>query len=363
MKQPRPRKSQLAPVAFRGEVVRENLPLPFVRYPRLYGTFFAFSETEQGKLYLCSCAEDPLRNLLQMLSLAKQSRYSRESLRAAPIPSPYVPELIAQTSLFHADDPIRSVEFLPKLCHRCNLAVPNLRWCHEMYGQEFKQHYGWYIEQMYLRLGITRRSLKFLSDVCPTDYQEQIKELERTRAVYHNEEARLMVIVRGPARSDISPDEVTYWTNVRVSEAKLMIALRRVAEQSDAVFHNSIESVARQEFGFRRVGEGWVSETLLYQIVCRLVHPERVLRHFRPEWLQGLELDLYIPERRLGIEYQGQQHFHPVEAWGGIEALKALCRRDARKAKICLEQGVRLLTFDYTEPLTEDHVRKVLPLT
>ncbi len=363
MRQQRPRKAQLAPVAFRGEVVQEKLPLPFVRYPRLYGTFFAFSETEQGKLYLCACAESLLRNLLRILALPEQPRYSRESLRAAPLPIPYVPDLIAKGSLVHANDPLRIVEFLPKLCHRCNLAVPNLRWCHEMYGGEFKQHYGWYVEQTYLRLGITRWFLKFLPDVCPTDYQEQIRELQRTQASYQNEKARLMAIVNGPARSDILPHEITYWRNVRASEAKPMIALRRQAAQSAAVFHNLIESITRKEFGFRGVGEGWVSETLLYQIVCRLVHPERVLRHFRPDWLEGLELDLYIPDRQLAIEYQGQQHFHPIEAWGGIGALRELWRRDARKAKMCQEQRVRLLTFDYTEPLTEDHVRTVLALT
>jgi hypothetical protein len=103
-----------------------------------------------------------------------------------------------------------------------------------------------------------------------------------------------------------------------------------------------------------------VSETLLYQIVSRLVRPERVLRHFRPDWLEGLELDLYLPDRRLAIEYQGQQHFYPIAAWGGIGALKGLRRRDAKKARACQQNGVRLVTFDYTEPLTDDHVHKGL---
>ena len=104
----------------------------------------------------------------------------------------------------------------------------------------------------------------------------------------------------------------------------------------------------------------WVSETLLYQIVSRIVHPDCVLRHFRPEWLGGLELDIYIPDRRFAVEYQGQQHFHPIEVWGGEEALEALQARDAKKAKACKQHGVCLITFDYEESLTEDYIRKVL---
>lgn len=362
MKQRRPKKAQLPPVAFRGEIVQEKLPLPFVCYPNHYGTFFAFSENDQGIMYFCSCAEAPLRNLLRLMALPGRTKNSNP-LRMAPLSSLYVPNKIAQTSLDHSDDPFRNIFFKSRLCHRCNLAAPSLRWCHEMYGGEFKQHYGWYIHQTYLRLGILPWTHMFLTDVCPAEYQEQIRELKEAGSAYQKEKARLMAIVYGPKRADISPQELTYWTNVRKSDAEPMFALRRKDAQLSATFHNSIESITRQEFGFRRVGEGWVSETLLYQIVCRLVHPERVLRHFRPEWLNGLELDLYLPDRRVGIEYQGQQHFHPIKAWGGIGALKGLLRRDAQKAKACQQNGVCLVTFDYTEPLTDEHIRKVLALS
>ncbi len=45
-----------------------------------------------------------------------------------------------------------------------------------------------------------------------------------------------------------------------------------------------IENIVRQEFGFRDVGEGWVSETLLHQIVKRICSEEEILRHNRPDW-------------------------------------------------------------------------------
>jgi hypothetical protein len=118
----------------------------------------------------------------------------------------------------------------------------------------------------------------------------------------------------------------------------------------------AIENAVRQEFGFRPVGEGWVGETMLYHIVARLYAEVDVRRRQRPAWLDGLELDIYLPEEGLALEYQGQQHFHPVKAWGGEEALRAVQARDARKAALCAERAVTLVAIDYTEPLSEGYV-------
>jgi hypothetical protein len=106
-----------------------------------------------------------------------------------------------------------------------------------------------------------------------------------------------------------------------------------------------------------KVGEAWVSESILSQIVSRLLPGEPLVRHHRPEWLEGLELDIWLPGRQVGIEYQGAQHFHAIDAWGGAKALADLRRRDARKARLCAAHGVVLITVDYAEPLTEEYVR------
>ena len=169
-----------------------------------------------------------------------------------------------------------------------------------------------------------------------------------------------MDIASGAARDDIADDEPTYWRNVRDEDAQDMVSLRRNAAQATRLVTKKVENMVRQEFGFRKVGESWVSETLLYQIVCQIFEDYEIVRHHRPDWLEGLELDIFLPSKRLAFEYQGQQHFHPVKAWGGQKALEELQARDARKANICEELGIELITVDYTEPLTEDHIRKVL---
>jgi hypothetical protein len=60
------------------------------------------------------------------------------------------------------------------------------------------------------------------------------------------------------------------------------------------------------------------------------------------------------------MEYQGQQHYHPISIWGGEKAFLALQARDARKRTLCKELGITLIEIDYTESLTEESVSKRL---
>ncbi len=123
------------------------------------------------------------------------------------------------------------------------------------------------------------------------------------------------------------------------------------------------ENATRQEFEVNLVGEGWVSESLLAKLVGQILPDQEMVRHIRPDWLEKLELDVWLPGINTGIEYQGQQHFHPIKAWGGQEALDGVPKRDARKAELCARLGIRLITVDYTEPLTHDHIRqRIMPI-
>ena len=53
---------------------------------------------------------------------------------------------------------------------------------------------------------------------------------------------------------------------------------------------------------------------------------------------------------------------NPIKHWGGEKQLKKQKEHDSRKARICREKGVTLLTVDFDEPLTEIHIRERLLL-
>lgn len=348
-----------APVSLGGIEREETLPYPLVYYPNHYGTFFAFGQEKQSKPVLCACGRSALENLARLNAEAPPLSNSNP-LRMARLDSLHVPDVIARMALPHSGDPLAVLDFERRLCHRCNLIPPTRRWCHEMYGGRFAQSFGWYIHQTYLRLGIRPFGLQYLPDVCPENFQEGIVEFHQANEAYNRERERVMKIVEGPPRADIAPDEVTYWHNLRNEEAEPMLRLKKRRDQLERRLRNAIENITREEFGFRKVGKAWVSETLLYQIVDRIFAKHEVIHHHRPDWLDGLELDIFVPELRLGIEYQGQQHFHPVEAWGGVAALRTVQGRDQEKRTKCENAGVTLVEIDYTEPLTEDHIRERL---
>ena len=123
---------------------------------------------------------------------------------------------------------------------------------------------------------------------------------------------------------------------------------------------HTIENSVRTQFGFRKIGDAWVSETILYKIICQIFKFDDVKRHYRPSWLEGLELDIYVPNRNIAFEYQGIQHFQAVEHWGGEKQLKIQKEHDARKKRICQERGVNLICINYFDPLTTEFIVKCI---
>ena len=200
-----------------------------------------------------------------------------------------------------------------------------------MYGGNFKQYFGWYIRQTALRLGIKEPS--YLPGITPDHLIKMIKEASR------------LIDIRSSLTKNYDHNR------------HKILALEKEEGKLKRKLNKEIENITRVEFGFRKVGDGNVSETILTKIVSKIYLNEEILKHYRPKWLEGLELDIYIPTKKIGIEYQGQQHFHPIKAWGGKKALEKLRERDQKKRRVCKENNVILFEFDYTEPLEYNYIK------
>lgn len=59
--------------------------------------------------------------------------------------------------------------------------------------------------------------------------------------------------------------------------------------------------------------------------------------------------DFYIPKNNLLIEFQGRQHYEPVEKFGGETQLEIQKEIDNRKQKIALKNGYELLYISYKQ--------------
>ncbi len=118
------------------------------------------------------------------------------------------------------------------------------------------------------------------------------------------------------------------------------------------------ENVLRERHGLPRIGEGWVRETQLYGLVKSVFSDAE--QHAVLDWLSPQHLDIYVPSRMLGIEFQGLQHFEPVGFFGGEEGLERTKQRDARKALLCRKHGVTLVYWRYDEAMDTDTLSEKL---
>ncbi|MBQ2695204.1 hypothetical protein IJG04_01000 [Candidatus Saccharibacteria bacterium] len=306
----------------------KQLPMPYVHYPDLYGAFIAFSETINSQIYFCECQRSVIEKVIK-------SRYNfdnnADEWTNTHRMDGFPPELAAIIPNWHNDGIISRIHFAKGICFKCNNIIPMLDWCHPMYGGVFKRRYGWYIAEK------TKRCyLKFnQKDSIDSDDDPEIYDGIR----------RIKLIIKKMSSLDsIRNPEEYHKCFQQYEKAKRQL-------------NNNIENAVREEFGYRKIGDAWISETILSEIIKNLYPKSEIKRHYRPNWLEKLELDIYLPQEKLTFEYQGIQHFKAVEHWGGEKKLKEQQEHDGRKARICAERGIKLIHINYDEPLSEEYVK------
>lgn len=106
----------------------------------------------------------------------------------------------------------------------------------------------------------------------------------------------------------------------------------------------------------------WTSEYNLF-LLAKSKYPDTIYQFHAP-WLEKLSLDVYIPSINLGIEYQGKQHYEPVEYFGGEEHFQIQQANDKKKKKLCKLNGVKLLEIRYDETINpvilDEKIEKIM---
>ena len=73
-----------------------------------------------------------------------------------------------------------------------------------------------------------------------------------------------------------------------------------------------------------------------------------------------LRFDFYIPKFNLFIEYDGKQHFEPVDYFGGEEALKHTQKNDKIKNEWADKNNYKLIRIPYYEDVNDVLTRELL---
>ena len=97
-----------------------------------------------------------------------------------------------------------------------------------------------------------------------------------------------------------------------------------------------------------------IAETKLYDILKNNLTENIVHSYKNSKILGKQEIDIYIPKYKIGIEFQGEQHFKPID-FGGYGKEKSVLLfednkiRDTKKKDICKKNGIKLFYFSETK--------------
>ena len=101
---------------------------------------------------------------------------------------------------------------------------------------------------------------------------------------------------------------------------------------------------------------------------CRASKGEKSLRKYLEEkgieyvaqkkfddcyYINKLPFDFYLPKENICIEYQGEQHYFPVNIYGGDEGFKERQRNDKIKRDFCDKNNIKLIEIKYTENIED----------
>jgi len=118
------------------------------------------------------------------------------------------------------------------------------------------------------------------------------------------------------------------------------------------------ENEIRMDFGLKISGTRF-NEDLLFKTVFQVFGDRyKVVSQGSPSWLKPQKFDIYFPELNIAIEYQGEQHFRPVNFSGrgddfALEQFEQNQKRDELKRKKCVDNGCILLEMRYDDDMDE----------
>lgn len=122
----------------------------------------------------------------------------------------------------------------------------------------------------------------------------------------------------------------------------------------------ALENRIRKQKGYDGVGT-YFMERLLYNKLSADFPCLTIYTQYSPKWLRPQRFDIYILECNLAIEYNGAQHYLPIEFFGGDLGLKYRQELDNLKREKCAENSTYIFEISYQEDfdpvylsLTED---------
>ena len=148
-------------------------------------------------------------------------------------------------------------------------------------------------------------------------------------------------------------------------EMEIYNAVREHIDNAKSGKYSSIERISYSKPGYK-----WKTEEYVLKIIKKHYKDYGVIYQHRPFFLhssfggqmsydiyiQDLKVDIYISKLKIAVEYQGKQHFEPVDFFVGKDAFEKVKLRDEEKRKLSEENGIKLVYFNYWDEITPELV-------
>ena len=105
----------------------------------------------------------------------------------------------------------------------------------------------------------------------------------------------------------------------------------------------------------------WKSEELVFEYTKKLFNKHQVIYQHRPYFLRTqngqMSYDVFVCGENIAIEYQGKQHFEPVEFFGGQKHFEEQRKRDELKRERSEQNDVILICINYWEDISLELIK------
>ncbi|MGT2615048.1 hypothetical protein [Clostridium perfringens] len=132
----------------------------------------------------------------------------------------------------------------------------------------------------------------------------------------------------------------------------------------DIILNNAYNGkyISEEKSTYTRPINKWISEEQVYIITKKLYKDFNVIYQHRPFFLRSsmggqMSYDVYISGLNIAIEYQGKQHFEPIEYFGGEIAYQNTIKRDKEKLFLSNKNNIKLIYINYWETITPKLIR------
>ena len=102
--------------------------------------------------------------------------------------------------------------------------------------------------------------------------------------------------------------------------------------------------VCNESFGERQIRQWLDKNNIMYE-------SQKVFKNCCN--INTLPFDFYLPDYNVVIEYQGEQHYKPIDYFGGEKNFKMQQKRDNIKREYCKNNNIRLLEIPYYDSVEE----------